>query len=422
MPWETSNVMEKRYEFIRQFRDEECSLAELCREHGISRKTGYKWLERFDECGMGGLGDRSSSPLHSPNQVSPEVEAEILRLRGQHPTWGPKKLLKSLSCHGPEKQWPARSTIGALLQRKGLTHPQKNKARVRPSEEPLKHADAPNRVWCMDFKGWFRCGDKSCCYPLTITDAYSRYLLRCQGLKHGEEPSVRPVIEAAFREYGLPEAIRTDNGPPFASVGLAGLSQLSVWWIRLGIRVERIKPGKPQQNGRHERMHRTLKQESIHPPAATQRAQQRAFDRFRREYNEERPHEALRGDTPSDHFRPSGRAYPRKLAEIEYPSRFQVRFADERGTIRFQSARCFLAHTLKQQYVGLEPVGDGLWCVWFSKVLLGVVDERNVKVHNPADRRLNRFRLQSPYGFLPPESIPAQNGHVEIEEEENTEL
>lgn len=200
--------MEKRYEFIREYLDEESSLAELCREHGISRKTGYKWLERYEERGLGGLEDRRSNALHHPNQTAANLEAIILAVREQHPTWGPKKLLASLQRKEPAENWPARSTIGALLKRKNLTQAQRNKPRVRPSEEPLKHADVPNRVWCLDFKGWFRCKDQSICYPLTMSDAYSRYLLRCQGLQHGDERLVRPVMEAAFREYGLPEEKR----------------------------------------------------------------------------------------------------------------------------------------------------------------------------------------------------------------------
>lgn len=263
--------MEERFRFKEAVAAEEFSVAELCRQFGVSRKTGYKWLERYQQGGLEALGDRSRAPHHHPNEVAEEVEAAIVGLRREHMHWGPAKLRAWLTTREPAVAWPAASTIGEILKRAGLTHARKKRRRTTPSTQPLAHATESNRVWCADFKGWFWCGDGSRCDPFTLTDAFSRYLLRCQIVPETGEEHVRAILEAAMREYGLPNAIRTDNGPPFASCGIGGLSRLSVWWIRLGIRPERIQPGKPQQNGRHERMHLTLKQHTAQPPAATLR-------------------------------------------------------------------------------------------------------------------------------------------------------
>jgi hypothetical protein len=263
-----------------------------------------------------------------------------------------------------------------MLKRAGLTVPRKRCRKATPSVSPLEHAAEANRVWSADFKGWFRCGDGERCDPLTMSDGFSRYLLRCQAVERIDTRSVKAVMEAAFREYGLPGAMRTDNGEPFASVGLAGLSVLSVWWIKLGIRPERIPPGKPQHNGRHERMHRSLKQATAQPPAANLRAQQQAFDRFRREYNEQRPHAALQMKTPGELYVPSGRSYPSRMAEPEYPDDWEVRGVRECGRMRWWSANVFVSKTLAGEPIGLEPVDDGQWRVWFFDYPLGIFDER----------------------------------------------
>ena len=281
--------MDERLQFIEECKSQEWSMAEVCRRFQISRKTGYKWLDRYESGGVDALKDGSHAPHSNPRQVLEEVEDAIVEARGKHPHWGPVKLLAWLDRTAPEIQWPAPSTIGEILHRHGLAVPQRKRLKATPNSEPLKHAVGPNLVWCADFKGWFRCQDGSRCDPLTITDAYSRFLLRCQAAKHPDTGYTKPLFEATFREYGLPESIRIDNGAPFASVGIGGLSELSVWWIKLGIRPERIEPGKPAQNGRHERMHRTLKQETVQPPRANPREQQKAFDEFRQEYNWERP-------------------------------------------------------------------------------------------------------------------------------------
>ena len=413
MPWTVINTMEQRFRFIQASQEEEESLAELCRQYQISRKTAYKWLARYAEFGLGGLLDRSSRPQENPNQTNAEVERRILELRSQHPSWGPRNLKHYLERREAERSWPSPSTIASLLKRSGLTSPPAKRGRATPSEQPLAHATAANRVWCVDFKGWFVCRDGRRCYPLTLSDAWSRYLLRCQALPQTDGGMARPVLEAAFRQYGLPAAIRSDNGAPFATTGLAGLSRLNVWWTRLGIRVERITPGEPQQNGRHERMHRTLKEEATRPAERTLRAQQRRFDQFQNEYNFERPHEALEGATPAERYRCSGREYPSRLPEVVYPARFQLRLADERGAIRFNSARCYLSRALAGEVIGAEQVGERHWALWFSDVLLGIVDETDVRVRNPFDRRLNRLRLQSPSGLLPPEPVQQTSAEKE---------
>jgi transposase InsO family protein len=290
--------MEERFRFVQEYKTEDWNFAELCRRYEVSRKTGYKWLQRYEEEGLEALKDQCRAAKHHPNEVLKAVAEEVLEMRRRHPHWGPTKLRARLQRESPEIVWPAASTIGEMLKRAGLTVPRKFKRVTPASLSPLRHAAGANQVWCTDFKGWFRCGDGVRCDPLTLTDAYSRYLLRSQAMEGMHERLVRGVMEAAFRENGLPDAIRSDNGEPFASPGIGGLSTLSVWWIKLGIRPERIQRGKPQQNGRHERMHRTLKQATAQPPAANMRAQQQAFDRFRQEYNWERPHAALQMKNP----------------------------------------------------------------------------------------------------------------------------
>ena len=274
-------MVNERLQFIEECKSQEWSMAEVCRRFEISRKTGYKWLGRYESGGINALQDGSHAPHHNPRQVLDEVEDAVVEARGKHPHWGPVKLRAWLDRTAPEIEWPAPSTIGEILHRHGLAVARKKRPRATPNSEPLKHAQGPNLVWCADFKGWFRCQDGSRCDPLTITDAYSRFLLRCQAAKHPDGWYTQPLFEATFREHGLPERIRIDNGAPFASVGIGGLSELSVWWIKLGIRPERIEPGKPGQNGRHERMHRTLKQETAQPPRANLREQQKAFQQGR---------------------------------------------------------------------------------------------------------------------------------------------
>jgi transposase InsO family protein len=312
------------------------------------------------------------------------VAARVLALRATHPTWGPRKLVAALAAQAPAEAWPAASTVGDLLRRHGLTVPRRRRAHAPPRTQPLAHADGPNRVWCADFKGWFRTGDGAKCTPFTLSDAYSRYLLRCQALGDQTDTTlVRPLFEAAFREFGLPAAIRTDNGPPFASTGAGGLSPLSVWWVRLGIVPERIKPGTPAENGRHERLHRTLQAETAAPPAASRRAQQQAFDDFRRLYNEERPHEALGQVPPVRAYQPSPRPFPRGLPALTYPAGWDVRRVRHNGQIRCGRGWVYLSATLAGEAVGLAPTTDGCWDLAFGPVRLGVLDERRGRLRPP---------------------------------------
>ncbi len=331
MPWRASSVMDERMRFVMEVERGEESVSELCRIYGVSRQTGYVWLRRYGEGGVEGLRDLRRRPLRHPNQTAERIEQAVLELRRAHMKWGPRKLKRVLERQQPRQVWPAASTIGALVAREGLVVRRKRRRRVPPYSEPFAVADAANRVWCADFKGWFRSGDGERIDPLTISDAYSRYLLRCQAVEKSDTARVQAIFEAAFREYGMPEAIRSDNGAPFASRALCGLSRLSIWWMKLGIRPERIAAGHPEQNGRHERMHRTLKQETAMPPERDRRAQQRAFDRFRREYNELRPHEALAMQTPEQLYTPSLREFPARLPEVDYPAEMQVRKVRDGG-------------------------------------------------------------------------------------------
>lgn len=380
MGWKATSNVEERFRFIQEHQSGDWSVAELCRRYGVSRKTGYKWLERYDQEGLDGLRDQSRAPLHHPNEVLAEVAEAVLDLRRQHPLWGPEKLYARLQRDAPEIVWPAPSTIGELLKRRGMTAPPKRHRRVGPSLNPLSQAEAANQVWCIDFKGWFRCGDGSRCDPLTISDAHSRFLLRCQAVAGMDARSVRDVMEAAFREFGLPFEILNDNGEPFASQGVGGLSGLSVWWVTLDIRPVRIPPGKPQYNGKHERMHRTLKAATATPPAGNLRLQQQSFDAFREEYNHERPHEALQMKTPAEFYRPSCRPYPSRLREPEYGNGWEVRRVRECGRIRWWSDSVFVGRALAGQAIGLEPVGDGLWRMWFYAYPLALFDERKGKI------------------------------------------
>jgi putative transposase len=370
-------------EFLTQDTRGEFSLAELCRFYGISRGTGYKWIGRYEGQGLEGLRDLSRAPQRHPNEVSQEMEEQVIAVRAQHPSWGAPKIHSKLASVLGADKVAAESTIGAILKRNGLTVNRKRRRSSRRASEPLAHAGAPNAVWCADYKGWFRTTDGTRIEPLTITDAYSRYLLRCQGLaKVGYAPS-KPVFEAAFREYGLPVRIRTDNGSPFGSNGESGLTGLSVWWIKLGITPERIEPGKPQQNGRHERMHRTLKQETASPPAKNRRAQQQRFDQFRSEYNEDRPHEALGQTPPAQHYEPSLRAYPERLPTVEFPSDWLTRCVTAGGKMSWKGEYVFVAHALEGERVGLEQIDEQRWRVWFSSYEVGVLDDVKQQIRRP---------------------------------------
>ena len=376
MPWKETSAMEQRFLFVQEVLEGDESQAAWCRRYGISGPTGRKWLRRYRQEGFLGLLDRSRAPRHHPNEMAAELAAMLLAVRREHPTWGPRKLRAWLSQRYPGCPWPAASTIGDLLRRHGLTVPRRRRLHTPPGTQPFGACRGANDLWCLDFKGWFRTGDGRRCEPLTLSDAWSRYLLRCQGMERIRQEAVRAVLESAFREYGLPRAMRTDNGPPFAGRGLGGLSRLSVWWLKLGLAVERIDPGAPQQNGRLERLHRTLKAETARPPRATLGAQQRAFQAFRESYNTERPHEALGQRPPATVYRASERLYPRRLPVVEYPAGLTVRRVRHDGCIRWGGEMLYVGALLQGEPLGLEPVAEGRWAIYFCELPLAVLDDQ----------------------------------------------
>ena len=380
MPWKASSVVDQRREFIEEYEGGLATMAELCRSHEISRATGYKWMNRYQQSGWEGLEDLSRAPQRHPNQTAAELEERILGMRREHPRWGPRKLQSYLCERYSKQKWPVASTIGELLKREGLIIPRKVRRKTPAYTQPFADAKEPNQVWCMDFKGWFRTGDGERIDPFTLSDACSRYLLRCQVVEKTNTEQVRGILEAAFREYGLPRRIRSDNGAPFASRAIAGISQLSVYLMKLEIVPERIRAGHPEQNGRHERMHRTLGEETACPPTANRRAQQKAFNRFRKEYNEERPHEALEQKTPASCYQASPRSYPARIREPEYGSAMQVRRVNLRGGFSWKHESVFLSEALIGEPVGLEPVDERYFTVYFAKFPLGQFDSHQLQV------------------------------------------
>ena len=378
--------MDQRTQFIADYHRELFTVVDLAHRYRISRKTAYKWIDRFAEGGPLALGDRSRRPQSCPHETPADLIDAILELRRHHPRWGPKKLRRILSQRLPTRAWPARSTIADLLQRRGLITPTRRRRTPTHPGRPETAMTTPNETWTADFKGQFKTRNGQYCYPLTIADGCSRYLLACQGLRSTEIALARPVFLRLFREYGLPERMRTDNGVPFATTALGRLSTLSVWWIRLGIVPELIEPASPQQNGRHERMHRTLKAETTRPPAANLQAQQVRFNLFRVEYNDARPHEALDQDTPASRYQPSRRPLPPRLPALEYPGHFEVRLVSRNSGIRWKKHWVCVTHTLAGEYVGLEEVDDGLWDVYFGPVKLGRMDERRLQIEDHKGR------------------------------------
>jgi len=385
--------MDQRLLFIADYRRRLFAVGELCERYGVSRKTGYKWIDRYREDGPQGLQDRSRRPHSCPHGTPPNTVAQLLEARRHHPTWGAKKLLRILSRKHPAWEWPARSTVCDLLKRHGLVP----KARRRPHPghpgRPGTPMTQPNEIWTADFKGQFKTRDGVYCYPLTIADGYSRFLLGCQALDSTSHAGAQPVFRRLFQEFGLPQLIRTDNGVPFATCALARLSQLSVWWIRLGIYPELIEPSHPEQNGRHERMHRTLKAETTRPAAGHRASQQRRFNTFRDEFNNHRPHEALGQDTPASRYRPSPRPFPARLPPIEYPAHYERRLVSRNGGIRWNSEWVNVSHVLGGEYVGLEEIDDGFWDVYFGQLRLGRFHERTMRIVDDLGRSQRRRLL-----------------------------
>jgi len=360
MPFQETKAIEQRVMFVTEVESSGESLSNICARYTISRVTGYKWLERYEEEGVEGLWERSRAPHHIGHGLDAAQQRLILEARRAHPRWGPRKLLVWLKVKDPQRQWCAASTIGELLRREGLNVARVYRRRSVPRIGPLEPYERANQVWCTDFKGWFVLGNRQRCEPWTLSDGWSRYLLRVQALHRPELQAVRRGFEAAFREYGLPKVIRSDNGRPFAG---------------LGIRPERIGPGRPQENGRHERMHLTL-QEVIERPARTLRGQQSRFQAFRQEFNQERPHEALGQRTPASVYRPSPRPYPTRLPNVEYEQGIVIKGVPQHGDIRWQGQRVFLNQALAGEEVGFQPLSDGLWLVRFGSVRLAKWDER----------------------------------------------
>ncbi len=325
VPWRQIDAAEEQRALIRQWQAGGVTIADLARHFSVSRKTAHKRIRRFRERGWDGVGDLSRAPHTSPTRTLEAVRALLVAAKLQHPAWGPKQLVPWLAGRHPGLALPSVSTAGAIVRRHGLVRPRRRRRRTPPWSTPFAHAQAPNDVWCVDFKGWSRTGDGTRCDPLTVSDAATRYFLACRALARPGQVEVRRELERVFRQFGLPGVIRTDNGPPFASVGLGGLSELAVWWLKLGIRPERIAPAQPQQNSRHERLHRTLMEQTARPPARSLRAQQRAFDRFVQEYNQERPHEALGQRPPAAVYQLATRPYPDAVAAPTYPATLTVR-------------------------------------------------------------------------------------------------
>jgi transposase InsO family protein len=356
---------------------EECeTMSELCRQFGISRKTGYKWNERYSLEGAVGLKERSRRPHTHPGVIGDEIGKAVLAVRRRHSTWAPRKVKAWLEAHDSGRCWPAASTIGTLFDTAGLTRPRKLRKRTAAYSHPFASCREPNDVWCVDFKGWFKTGDGSHVEPLTISDGASRYLICCEAVERSDEAHVWPRFEAAFRQYGLPLAVRSDNGAPFASRAVAGLSRLSVKLLKAGIMPERIEPGKPQQNGRHERMHLTLKQDTASPPASSLGEQIKRFERFRRIYNHERPHEALGQRPPASHYCPSPRHYDGTLRSPDYPCEAVIRKVRYNGAIKWKGQFVFVSEVLSGEPIGLTEIGDDVWLVKYGPFVLGTLRGR----------------------------------------------
>jgi putative transposase len=399
MPWREMSPMEQRADFVREYESGFFTMTELAAQYGVSRKTGYKWVAGYEARGLAGLQDRSRRPHYSPQATEAAVVDVILAIRRRHPQWGPKKLLAIAQRRHPGLGWPARSTIAALLKQRGLVPPRRRRgARAVGPGSTRGAITQPNEVWTVDYKGEFLTGDRRYCYPFTLRDGFSRYVLRCDALTAHTLAVTRPRFERAFAAYGLPDRIRSDNGPPFGGPGLGRLSTLAVWWIRLGIVPERIDPGHPEQNGSHEQFHAVLKAETARPPAPSAAAQQRRFTRFCAEYNQERPHEALAQTVPAEHYRPSSRPWPRRLPPLEYPGHAEIRRVDQNGYVSWRQP-LFVSMALAGEAVAFQEVDDGIWTVTFASVILGRFDERRRTIHPIAP--VSGGRSASSAGFAP---------------------
>ena len=386
MPFKETCVLDETVRFVTALLEGDESMAGLCREFGISRQWGYELMRRYRAEGAAGLEPRSRAPHRPARAMAVEIADAIIAMRREYPSWGPKKLRAKLIERMPQEAWPACSSIGDVLRREGLVAGRRRRRMAMPVSQPFAPVQAANELWCIDFKGWFRTRDGARCDPLTLTDAHSRYLIACQAMAPVTE-EVDALTEAAFREHGLPLAMRSDNGAPFASHGAAGLTRLAVKWIKLGIKLERIDPGAPEQNGRHERMHGTLKKETAKPPAENLVAQQHRFDRFRAIYNDERPHESLGQQTPASHYQPSPRRYPERIEEPRYDAEHAVRRVRSNGVIKWAGDLIFLSEALVGEPVGIAETDTGDWIVRFADIPVGLIDRRTARLRPFAPAR-----------------------------------
>jgi len=389
MPWRETSPLDERLRFVQDVHRPGWSMAELCRRYEVSRKTGYKWLAAYQRAGPAGLADGSHRPRACPHATPPAIVALILELQRRY-TWGARKVRRLLQDRVPAGQVPTKTTVHRILERHGRVRPQRRSRRRFHAGPPGTPMDQPNAVWTADFKGHFRTGDGIYCYPLTVQDGASRFLLGCRGLLAPTTEGSWPVFVRLFQRYGLPERIRTDNGQPFASSALGRLSTLSVWWVRLGIRPELIEPAHPEQNGRHERMHKTLKADTARPPRGDLAAQQRCFDTFRQRYNTERPHEALHDATPASGYAPSPRPYRPTLAPLVYPGHFERRRVSRNGGIRWFTRWVNVSHLFAELDIGFEAIDDALWNVYFGPIWLGRFHEEVGRIVDQLGRPIRR--------------------------------
>lgn len=392
MPWTEIRPMDSKMQFVSFALNGDLTMTELCSIFNISRKTGYKWVYRYIEHGVKGLINQSKAPKTIPHKTSEKITDFIVSYRKKHPSWGARKIIQKAQQVAPGLEMPSETTISNIIKRQGLTNKKRKRRKLGHPGRPTATAKIPNDIWTTDFKGEFKTKDGQYCYPLTIMDEYSRFLIDCQGLKSTGYKGAFAVFKRAFKEYGLPSVIKSDNGIPFATTGIARLSKLSVWWIKLGIDPILIQPASPYQNGVHERMHKTLKYESTIPPSGDLKAQQRRFNVWKKEYNFDRPHESLKGNSPSMIYKHSFKRYPSRIPKVEYPSHFEVRYVSANKCFRWNHNAVAISSTLIHEYVGLEEVMDGIWAVYFSWKRLGFLDERKMRIIDDLGR-LKRCNL-----------------------------
>lgn len=378
MPWRKIRPMDNKIQFISLALDGQITMTELCSIFCISRKTGYKWLWRYLQEGPKGLENKSTAPKHIPHKTRQDVTDFIVSCRKKHPSWGAKKITQKANQIAHHLTLPSEATINNIIKREGLTNTKRKRRKPGHPGPPSANAEKPNDIWTTDFKGEFKTKSGQYCYPLTILDEYSRFLVECQGLPSPSFPGSFRVFKRAFKTYGLPHTIKSDNGAPFATTALGRLSKLSVWWIKLGINPVLTQPARPYQNGVHERMHKTLKNESTIPPSSDLKAQQRRFNRWKNEYNFDRPHETLEGKYPSQVYKPSLKEYPSKIPTVEYPRHFEVRLISANKCLSWKQRAIPVSSLLIHEYIGLEEIMDGIWAVYFSWKRLGFLDEKRM--------------------------------------------